>query len=77
MSTLSKEFEIISCGDEIFEDGHDDIEMVEDQINLKHPIVCSSLCNGPVEPLRLGTGWFGRVSARSVTQPVPLGLGNF
>jgi hypothetical protein len=42
ISTNSKEFEIISCGDEIIEDEH---VVVEDQINLKQP-----LCNGPVEP---------------------------
>ena len=42
MSTNSKEFEIISCGDEIIEDEH---VVVEDQINLKQP-----LCNGLVEP---------------------------
>jgi hypothetical protein len=42
MSTNSKEFEIISCGDEITKDEH---VVVEDQITLKQP-----LCNGPVEP---------------------------
>jgi hypothetical protein len=50
MSTNSKEFEIISCGDEIIEDEHADIEMVEDQSNLKQPIVRFSLSNGNVEP---------------------------
>jgi hypothetical protein len=50
MSTNSKEFEIISCGDEIIEDEHADIEMVEDQSNLKQPIVRFSLSNGHVEP---------------------------
>jgi hypothetical protein len=42
MSTNSKEFKIISCGDEIIEDEH---VVVEDQINLKQP-----LYNSPVEP---------------------------
>jgi hypothetical protein len=35
MSTNRKEFEIISCGDDIIGDGHVDNVMVEDRSDLK------------------------------------------
>jgi hypothetical protein len=35
MNTNSKELEIISCGDEIIEDGHVDNVMAKDQCDLK------------------------------------------
>jgi hypothetical protein len=50
MSTNSKEFEIISCGNENIEDEHADNVMVEDQRNLKQPAARFSLFNGHVEP---------------------------
>ena len=50
ISTNSKEFEIISCGDENIEDGYANIVIVEDQSNLKQPTIHFSLSSDHLEP---------------------------
>jgi hypothetical protein len=50
MSATCEELEIISCCEDFIENGHVDNRTVEDQNDLKQPIVNSSSYNDPMEP---------------------------